>query len=152
MNICNDPDILSIFYIANILIDIALIVAPIILIIMLIIDIVKTISGDIDKVKNLKKSFTYRLIAIVIIILVPVIVDFGLSIMDSPDTVNYIDCLTNAELDKIEELRQEQAFEALETYLAEPTKYNYDIAYGLISKIGEDGVREDFESQLGTQP
>ncbi len=89
-NICNDIQVLNILSIVKTIIKIITTAVPIVLIIFIILDVIKTISSvDVDN-KKLSKSIGKRIIAAVIIFLMPAIIDLVVS--NLPFESYYMDC------------------------------------------------------------
>lgn len=88
---CSDPDVMHILSIFKTLLNIVRVLVPVILVIFIMIDIVKTTaSGEVDT-KKLSKSIISRIIAAIIIFLIFPIGNFILENIPSSDT-GYISC------------------------------------------------------------
>ena len=106
---CSDPDIMHIISVFKTLLNIARIAVPVILIIFIMIDIVKTIaSGDVDT-KKLSKSIIKRIIAAVVVFLIFPIGNFVLQNLPVSDD-GYLSCYncvgTDADTDSYQELEE----------------------------------------------
>lgn len=112
-NVCNDVEILNILTIIKSIIEFLVILVPIILTIFVVIDIVKTVaSNDVDT-KKLWKAVGKRIIAAILIFLVPALLNFVISIVPTGNN-NYLDCYNNAEKKEVERISMENANKSLE--------------------------------------
>ena len=142
MRVCEDPDILNVIYIFVRLINLAVIITIVVLVIMIIIDIIKMItSGDLDT-KNGGKSIVKRIIAAVLVFLVPSILNIVLSV--TGQTFNFGDCLNNANREYISLANANKAEEYLTLAEQQLTSDALYKAQKYINKIAD----EDFKSQL----
>ncbi len=149
MDICNNPDVLSIFYIITTFVEIAMFAAPVILIILIMIDLIKGIAGDPDKMKSTRKNIITRIIAVVILLLVPLTIEFSQGLMGETE-LEYLQCFTNANIDEINDIRYSQAEEALALAESKQTRYYYDAASLLVAKITDSDDKDDFTNRLET--
>ncbi len=142
MRVCEDPDILNVIYIFVRLINLAVIVTIVILVIMIMVDIIKMISsGDLDT-KNGKNSIVKRIVAAVLVFLVPSILNIVLSI--TGQTFNFGDCLNNSNREYISLANANKAEEYLTMAEQQLTSDALYQAQKYINKI----VDEDFKAQL----
>ncbi len=88
---CSDADIMHILSVFKTLLNIVRVLVPVILIIFIMIDIVKTTSSSEVDTKKLSKSIITRVIAAIIIFLIFPIGNFILENIPSADT-GYISC------------------------------------------------------------
>lgn len=109
MEACTNPEILKVIYFFLLIVDIVKIVIPIILIILGIIDFSKSVVISDEKVQ--KKSlnlFLKRLLYGILVFAVPWIVEVVAialgNVLGDKDTVNFTDCLENANAETIEKL------------------------------------------------
>lgn len=161
--VCNDVDILNIIRIFKILINLAMIIVPVILVIFISIEIVKAISsGDLDT-KKLWNNISKKMLAGVLVFLVPIILNFVLNIIPT-GTLYYVDCYNNATSEQILYISSNNAFvalnnfeQALEVARNQVNQTNYDNAYKLydpariaVNKISEKETREIYQETLAT--
>jgi len=141
LNVCNDPDFLSILLIVNVIIKIIQIGAPLVLIIMGMVDVVKSVVSSSDKILSALGNIKWKLISAAMIFLVPAILDFVLSVVALTD-VSYTGCLENANEENIKVLRIEKAESAV--FLAEvEEKMTYvSSAEYLVSLVENDSIKE----------
>ena len=108
-SVCQNPGILRIVLTIMNIVKLICIIAPIILILMLVIDIGKNVlSGDQEEIKkNLNKSIK-RIIACILIFFVPLLVNVTIGFLGDLG-VNYIECIENANSDTIDRLEAQRA-------------------------------------------
>ena len=103
LNLCDDFRFLKILYLFKIIIKVISIVVPILLILFLSIELVKAIvESNEAKINALKKSSIKRIIAAVVVFLVPTFVSLFLSIFNSKD---YQNCIVDLSSEKIKSLK-----------------------------------------------
>ena len=164
-NICTDVELLNILTIFKALIKLVTIAVPVILIIFVIIDIIKTISsGDVDT-KKLFKSVSKRVIAAVVVFLIPFIIELVIGIVPS-GKFYYRDCYDSASKETVQKIaisNAEASLKLLETaldkfeetnknnkdYKKDALKY-YEQARQDIKLIYNGYTKEKLESQLKT--
>lgn len=101
MDACSDITLLNVIRIFKDLINVVTIIVPVILVIFVIVEVIKTITaGNVDT-KKLMNSIAKRLIAAVVIFLLPYIIDFALGLFGN---LKYKDCWENANKTKIQEI------------------------------------------------
>ena len=108
MDICNQHNILRVFYIIKIVFQIITIVLPIIIMVLAMMDIFKGVTGSkaADSLKEGLVKNAKRLISAFVIFLLPSIMNFIFTDLVPGDTaINQ--CFTNANLTKIEQLEAE---------------------------------------------
>jgi len=105
-SVCQNPGILRIVLTIMNIVKLICIIAPIILILMLVIDIGKNVlSGDQEEIrKNLNKSIK-RIIACILIFFVPLLVNVTIGFLGDLG-VDYMRCIENANSDYINQLEQ----------------------------------------------
>ena len=146
MKICENPDILNIVYIFKIILNIAVVVAIVAVIIMIMLDVIKIItSADADN-KNGKKNITKRLGAMVIILLVPSIISFVLSLVTQ--AAEYGNCIENANQDYIAIAYANWASEYVQK--AEETKSYNDLSLAIryTSKVKDESLKEELTRRI----
>jgi len=118
-NICRDVQILNILTIFKSIIKFACIIVPVILVLFIIIDVVKTISsGDVDT-KKLFKSISKRIIAAVVVFLIPFLINFVIGVIPT-GKFYYRDCYDAADKQNLERIAVENfnnSYEKLRTSL-----------------------------------
>lgn len=117
MEICNNPDILRIIMYVKLILKYVFILVPIGLILMMSIDFFKSViaSREDDMKKNVNLSFK-RILFCIVLFFVPTIVSLVINIVD--DTLGtentYLACITNAEINTIDEKTIEYVDKILE--------------------------------------
>lgn len=168
---CENPEILRVIFFARIIVDIVRTIIPVAMVIMAIIDFSKGITAnDESSQKKKTKLLIKRIIMGVMIFIIPWIVARVISLLGSlTKDVNYLDCIANANEDKIEELQVEydrllekeknhsggNSMEDNYTFNDEAKtniKYSDEIVSNLAAHIAsESGLYKDgFEAQLLT--
>ena len=161
VDICVYVELLNILSIFKTLIGLITIIVPVILIIFVMIDIVKTISsGDVDT-KKLWGSISKRVIAAVIVFLIFPIINTVLRILPISD-LYYIGCYNCASRDNVLQISKnnadnsiadlEQAISILESV---PNEQNYNNAYLAyeearknVKDITDKDTRETYQTRL----
>ena len=88
-SICNEKALLVVFIIARFVLSLIRILVPIALIVLGSIDIGKAvIAGDEKKIKEAQKPFVKRIIAAVIVFLIPWLVDVVMNLIDKNNQYN----------------------------------------------------------------
>ena len=105
INLCEDYRFLRIIYLINVIVKLLSIAVPIILIVTLMIEFIKAIiNSDDAKIKAVQKSAINRIIAAVVVFLVPTFISMFLSILNSNE---YQECVKDISLEKINELKKQ---------------------------------------------
>lgn len=89
INLCADENTLKVFQIGGYLLIIAKIIIPILLIVFGCVDMFKAIVGDADALKKQIPILVKRIIAAIVIFLLPTIIDFAFTLI--PDSDNSLD-------------------------------------------------------------
>ena len=148
MEICRDPEVLKVILYIKTLIDIILYIIPIILIVMMGLDIFKSIAAS--KEDEMKKNINIsikRIVFIVIMFLVPTIVKFSMSILGDIG-VDYTECYNNANSDTIEDIAISNTNIAYQELLNNPTRENLINAQDSVSKISDKDTRNTYNEKI----
>ena len=147
--ICTDVDLLGVIFIFKKIISFGCIIVPVILVIFLMIDIVKTISSSEVDTKKLFKSASKRAIAGVVVFLIPTIINFILSIIPM-ETLYYVDCYNNATDENILYIAENNAITNMNSLNSALLSGDYNTAYLAyeearvsIKKIPNKEIREE---------
>lgn len=154
--ICNDITILNILTILKSIIRIIKIAVPVILVIFVMIDIVKTIASPDAETKKMTKSISKRLIAAAVIFLIPTIIDFGLGFVPNGNG-NFLDCYNNASKENVIKLSVDNSNVELEN-MNRAMKENdksaaalyYEKARQAIKTVPKGSEKDDLKSRLET--
>ncbi len=154
MDACTNPEVLKVIFFIKQLLDIVFFIVPIGLLLMLGIDFFKNVTAakEDDMKKNLNIAIK-RIIFCVCIFFVPTIVSLLTKMVSDAleDTsINYALCLTNANSDKINELIDEQAQEALAKAKSDKTMANVLEAEDAINKKSDKSEKETMLKELET--
>ncbi len=147
LSICNDPGFLEIMVIVKQTINVIKIVAPFILIFMMMFDIIKAVtSGRYDDISKNIKKIPKRLIAAVMIFLVPTVLELLLNLID--EKVDYANCITNANYETIQNLYLDRA----DSYVtqAEETENEYDLnqAKASVTSLSDEELKTKYSKRL----
>ena len=100
LTVCSNPDLLSVMYLVNQMINVLKIVAPIALIIAMMISLVKAvIANDENMVAKEKAKIPKKMIAMVLIFFVPTFIQVVMNIVDS--SYEYNSCFVGATKENI---------------------------------------------------
>lgn len=154
MNACDDIMLLNILRIFKNLLDVVTFVVPVILLIFVMIEVIKTVSSGPVDTKKLFNSIGKRLIAAVVIFLLMPIINLILSLFG--DKLYYVDCWNNANKTYIESIATKKADEALdyanlicdENHNESEKKKAYEEARVAIKNIPFKDTREGYKSKL----
>ncbi len=146
MEVCQNPNVLRVILFISQILNMVFIIVPIGLIVMIGVDFFKnvTTSREDDMKKNLQIAIK-RVIYCICIFFVPTVVQLVSHIVDTAleDTsINYVECLVNANTETIETLINEQAKLAYDTVLSEQTMAAVIEAETAINKM-KDGQEQD---------
>lgn len=154
MEACTNPDVLKVIFFIKQLLDIVFFIVPIGLIVMLGIDFFKNVSAA--KEEDMKKNLSIaikRLIYCVCIFFIPTVVNLLTKIISDSleDTsINYAECLVNANSDKINELIDTAAQTALEKAKSDKTMTSVLEAEDAINKKSDKSEKETMLNELKT--
>ena len=103
-NFCNEPGVLNAFLIIKTILNVIKIIVPIILIIVCMLEIGKAVAANEDTLNKLYPKIITKLIAAVVIFLVPSIINLSINVIDSGNDYSTSSCWTNANKDTIASL------------------------------------------------
>lgn len=149
LHICSDPEFLEIMVILKQAINIMKIAAPLALIIMMMLDVLKSVmASDYDGIKKGTKQIPRRLVSAAMIFFVPTILEFTLNLID--ESVDYATCITNADYETIENLYIDRA----DTYVvtAEQSLKESDLisARGVVSVLTDETLKKIYNDRLNS--
>ena len=153
--VCEKSSVLRIVYFINILKLLIFIVLPIGLIIKIILDLYKQIVSGED-IKECIKKITYKVVATIIVFLIPTIVDIFISFLSYDIKDTYKSCQENATLEKINyygsvEEKVDKVEDLIEDVKKKPTLENLanvELAVAELYTIANGEVIEDLEYKL----
>ncbi len=148
LHICDNPDVLAVMRIINIVIMIIQIAVPIILIVISMVDFLKVINiGDEDRLKKTQKIVINRAIAAVIIFMIPTFVNV-LAKISSTEGTNYASCINDATLENIDAKYIARA-EELIAKADENKSYNdYYSATMAISNVRDKEKKQQYQQKM----
>lgn len=137
-DIINEISIYRLALIIKYAINITLIVVPIIIIILCMIDMSKVIFKP-DNVKTSLKTVVNRIIAGLIIFLIPTIIDFCFTLVENYDNSTILGYYNNTSIEKIKELEEEYEI----AKVAEKNKENAELQDALLKQYEADKKRAE---------
>jgi hypothetical protein len=147
LSVCSNPDILSIIRIINMAVLIIKIAVPIILIVVLSFDLLSAIkAGDEDLLKKQLQGAVRKMIAAVVIFLLPSFINLIIKIAD-PENI-YTDCMSDATVEGIQEAYVSKASELVLKAENTNSYTDYGKAKSYITKIDDETVYNNFEERL----
>ena len=148
LSICDNGDVLSAFRMVKIFINIIRIAVPIILIVSLILDYTKAMtSSDTDVLSNIFKLSLNKLVAAIVIFIMPTIVNITINIVDkNGDT--YLSCFKNTDRESIDEAYRVTANDYIEYGNTSLQRADYSNAKRATNKIKNNGVKTELNNKL----
>lgn len=138
LDICDNSSILNVLYTVRIIITLICIVVPIMLMISLMVKIVREIAtGDANMLAGIMKDATRKMLAVVLLFLVPTFVNVLANI--SPDNNGYLSCFESANPDYIAQ-RESEEKALLELNNAKYKEYN--------EKVAEEAERREEQRRI----
>ena len=147
LGICDDPQVLSVMRIIDIIITAIKIIAPTLLIIMLALDYTKVItSGDNDALKQAHKTAVRRIIAAILIFCVPT----GVKVIANATVgdLEYSKCLANASVEGIRSAYYSKAENLVSTAEISLSNGDYSLAKTFINNLENEEDKELFKNRL----
>lgn len=149
LSICDNPDVLQVMRIINIVITIIKIAVPILLIIFIMIELIGAVADE-EKFKKVTSGAVKKFIAALLIFLIPTLVQvIVVNVVGSNETnEEYKNCLKDLSVEQINKIYEKNALEAI--VKAESTNnYNdYSNAVLLTHKIPDNDVRNEYMNRL----
>lgn len=151
LSICDNPDILQVMRIVNIVITIIKIAVPILLIIFIMIELISAITDE-EKLKKVTTGAVKKFIAAVLIFLIPTLVQAIVVVTLGNENAadGYKNCLKNLTLEQINQIYEQNAIDAI-TKAESTLDYNdYSNAVILVHKIKDTEKKSDYLRRLDT--
>ncbi len=143
LNICDSPDVLSVMSVVKTFINIIRISVPIILIVVCMIDFVKSmISGE----GATFTVFSKRIIAAAIIFVLPLIVSFIVKVADT--NIEYYGCIDNANSEYINVLYANQASALVQTAKTTLNSGAYTSAKVAVDNLKDENAKNKLKKEL----
>lgn len=151
LSICDNPDILKVMRIVNIVINVIKIAVPILLVIFIMIELLGAISDE-EKLNKVLSSSVRKFIAAVMIFLIPTVVQLIVVVVEGnyETSEGVKNCLRDLSLDSINDIYITQAKEAVDKVKSTHDQNDYANALTVVSKIqniDEDTYR-DLKNEL----
>lgn len=151
LSICDNPDVLQVMRIVNIVITIIKIAVPILLIIFIMIELIGAITDE-EKLKKVTSGAVKKFIAAVLIFLIPTLVQAIVVVTLGNENAadGYKNCLKNLTLEQINQIYEQNAIDAI-TKAESTLDYNdYSNAVILVHKIKDTKKKSDYLRRLDT--
>ncbi len=148
LSICTNPEVLSVMKYVKIVIDIIRIVVPIALIIALMVSFARAVAGKgDDELSNSLKSSVNKILAAVIVFLIPTFVNVIIATLDAK-SIDFASCLNNATDENIRIAYNKQA----ETYVAIANesllRADYNAAISKVNRLKDAEEQKKLQAQL----
>ena len=148
LDVCDNGDILKVFRVIRIGLEIIRVVVPILIIITVTISATKVItSGSSDSFKEFISTSLKKIVAGLLVFLAPNIINVVLGIA-SNDVNNVQNCFKNATLEGIERAYEKRARNLMDKALNSYDEQAYMDAKAAIAKIGDINIRKRFLKEL----
>ncbi|NLC48388.1 MAG: M23 family metallopeptidase [Tenericutes bacterium] len=147
LDICSNPEVLSVIKIVNLVILIIKISIPLILILIGMIDMTKAITEKSeDDIKKAQLGLVRKAIAAIIIFLMPSLINLIVKVADVNN--NYIACMNNATKEGIENAYISRASELVSKAEESKSYTDYAKAKAYISNINNTSTYNDYATRL----
>lgn len=103
---CNHYGIVEVIYLIKSVLNVIRIIVPIILIIICMIDVIKVVTGDMEKNKKWTRKFVQKILAASVVFLLPTIISIVMNVVEGIDLMDEA-CWSEATPEKIEMLKQQ---------------------------------------------
>ena len=149
LNICDNPSVLEVIRIINMVILIVKIAVPILLILTGMITLMKTIKvADDVLLAKAKKQLISNAVAAIVIFLIPTLVNVLVKVSDTNN--QYKDCLYSANFDGINQKYYENAETAVSKAESTKTYNDYYEALSKVNEVKDAEQRKSFMNRLDT--
>ena len=148
LSLCDNVNVLLIFKIIKTIITLIKIVVPIILIFSLVTNYMTAIkSNDTDLLSQANKSAVPKIIAAILVFLIPTFVGI-LSDISSFNRVEFFKCINNSTTENINEIRIRDARAKIGMVKDDPTSNNYTQALIVVNKIKNNDDKKALLDEL----
>ena len=148
LSICNNPELLSIIRVLKLFMAALQIAAPIMLIVALMLEFTKTVKeGDAGALKKAFSNSISRMIACVVLFLVPSFVNIVISV-STLDESSYKSCLDNATVEKIQIAYDNRARSYVENAKKSLDRFSYQEARKALNNMSEGEERTNLSKVL----
>lgn len=149
LSICDNPDVLQVMRIINIVITIIKIAVPILLIIFIMIELIGAVADE-EKFKKVTSGAVKKFIAALLIFLIPTFVQvIVVNVVGSNETnEEYKNCLKDLSVEQINKIYEKNALEAIVKAESTNNYSDYSNAVLLTHKIPDKEVRMEYLNRL----
>lgn len=149
LSICDNPDVLQVMRIINIVITIIKIAVPILLIIFIMIELIGAVADE-EKFKKVTSGAVKKFIAALLIFLIPTFVQvIVVNVVGSNETnEEYKNCLKDLSVEQINKIYEKNALEAIVKAESTNNYSDYSNAVLLTHKIPDKEVRTEYLNRL----
>lgn len=151
LSICDNPDVLQVMRIVNIVITVIKIAVPILLIVFIMLELVGAVSDE-EKLKKVTSGAVKKFIAAVLIFLIPTLVQvIVVTTLGNENAADgYKNCLKNLSLEQINKIYETNALEAIEKAESTLNNNDYSNAYILTHKVKDTSKKNEYLKRLET--
>ena len=148
LGICDDGSVLSVLRIANIVLTIIRIVVPIILIVSLMINYMSAVkNNDSDALAKANKLLVTRIIAAVLVFLIPTFVRVIINVVD-PGNRTYFSCLNDATKENISAAYRVRTEKYIDMARESLKQSDYQLALNSLDNVTEEADRAELKAEL----
>lgn len=149
LSICDNPDVLQVMRIINIVITIIKIAVPILLIIFIMIELIGAVADE-EKFKKVTSGAVKKFIAALLIFLIPTFVQvIVVNVVGSNETnEEYKNCLKDLSVEQINKIYEKNALEAIVKAESTNNYSDYSNAVLLTHKIPDKEVKKEYLNRL----
>lgn len=149
LSICDNPDVLQVMRIINIVITVIKIAVPILLIIFIMIELIGAVADE-EKFKKVTSGAVKKFIAALLIFLIPTFVQvIVVNVVGSNETnEEYKNCLKDLSVEQINKIYEKNALEAIVKAESTNNYSDYSNAVLLTHKIPDKEVRTEYLNRL----
>lgn len=149
LSICDNPDVLQVMRIINIVITIIKIAVPILLIIFIMIELIGAVADE-EKFKKVTSGAVKKFIAALLIFLIPTFIQvIVVNVVGSNETnEEYKNCLKDLSVEQINKIYEKNALEAIVKAESTNNYSDYSNAVLLTHKIPDKEVRTEYLNRL----
>ena len=149
LSICDNPDVLQVMRIINIVITVIKIAVPILLIIFIMIELIGAVADE-EKFKKVTSGAVKKFIAALLIFLIPTFIQvIVVNVVGSNETnEEYKNCLKDLSVEQINKIYEKNALEAIVKAESTNNYSDYSNAVLLTHKIPDKEVRTEYLNRL----
>ena len=145
LSVCDSATVLEVLYYIKIIIKLVCIAVPIILIVTMLIDTVKTVSSGDANLSDLFKKYSIKLIAAILVFFIPTFVNI---IADTVGNDEYNSCLKFATREEIENAKYKEIDKLIEVVFKSYKRSDLNIAKSKINQLGDERKKQSYLNKL----